>query len=54
MKTKTTKEGYAISADEKGKFFKTRSAAEKYIRRENKQLPYDCQMKESDIYRTNK
>jgi hypothetical protein len=52
IKTKTIKQGYAISSDVNGKFFTTKTAAEKYIKRENKMRPSDCQMKSADIYRT--
>ena len=49
---KKIKQGYAISTDAKGRFFTTRSSAEKYIRRTNKTIPDDCQMKATDIYVT--
>jgi hypothetical protein len=52
MKQKTIKQGYAISTDVNGKFFTTKTAAEKYIKRENKIRPADSQMKTQDIYRT--
>lgn len=54
MKTqKKITEGYAIATDVEKKFFLNRATAEKYIKRINKIIPTDCQMKEEDIYRTN-
>ena len=50
--TKKIKQGYEIATDVKGRFFATRSAAEKYIRRVNKMIPVDCQMKNESIYST--
>ena len=47
-----TKQGYAISTDANGKFFATKTAAEKYIKRENKKIPADGQMRLQDIYKT--
>lgn len=50
--SKTIKQGYAISSDVNGKFFTTKTAAEKYIKRQNKIMPSDSRMKLQDIYRT--
>jgi hypothetical protein len=50
--TKKIEEGFSISTDVKGRFFNTKTAAEKYIKKVNKIIPADCQMKNSDIYRT--
>jgi hypothetical protein len=54
MKTqaKKIKEGYNISSDVEGRFFSTRTAAEKYIKRINRLIPADAAMKNEDIYRT--
>lgn len=49
---KKIKKGYSIPTDSTGRFFITRSAAEKFIKRTNKYLPGDCQMKVEDIYFT--
>ena len=45
-------QGYEISSDVNGRFFTTKTAAIKYVKRTNKLLPKDCQMSENDIYLT--
>ncbi len=50
--SKKIKQGYSITTDVTKRFFATRSAAEKFIKRINKSLPSDCQMKKDDVYMT--